>query len=912
MTPRRLLGRSREMAALRDLLGRAAQHGGTLLLKGPAGIGKSALLDAAERDAVGLGMPAVRVTGVQAETNLPFAGLHQLLQPFLTGLDDLPTPQRQAVSTVFALIDAPPPDPFLIALGTLGLLARAADTAPVLLIVDDAQWLDAPTGQVLAFVARRLTRDRIVLLVAVRDRYPVPFLEDVGVPELRLDPLPATDAALLLDAVAPALTRSVRARLLQEAAGNPLALLELPAAWERRPPGAAALPTWSPLTTRLEQSFGARAVDLPELTRTLLLLAAVNDEDSIAEILESAARLGVPATVADLVPAADAGLLRCDQKRLVFRHPLVRSAIYQAASPAQRRAAHAALAAVLNAYPDRRAWHRAAAAPGHDDRVAEELDAAARRAHRRGGAQTALAAWERAAQLSADAAVRAAHLLRAAELAVDLGRADAVASLLKRATEASPTGHDASRLAWIRALVDLSTGRVDRIGGALDAIERASFEKDTALALRLLRAAAAHYYWADPNGIDRSVVIATVDRLGLDADDPQRLAILALTAPLEYAGEVLDRLGRISASNQPDPVSAMSLGDAAIAVGGYDLTEPFYAEAITGLRQHCQYGLLVHALTGQSWVHTYLSRWESAVAHAAEAVAVAEELGQPHFTTLAQAPLRLIAALRGDVEPAGDGEPLPPGLAGAGTVLVRGAAALTAGRYAEAYRHLRTIVDPASARHYPMMGFAAVGYLAEAAVHSGQIEQGRADAAALLAFGSGSVAGKIRQDLAFARAVLADNADAEEAFADALSPGSETWPFDKARAQLAYGEWLRRQRRLVDSREPLRAARRTFEELGAEPWAERARRELRGAGERVRIGGAGGQAVLTAQELQVARLAAEGHSNRQIAELLFLSPRTVGSHLYRLFPKIGVASRADLAAALEEGGWTSGPVSVPR
>lgn len=911
MTALELLGRSTELATVRNLLGGVWHRGGALILRGPAGIGKSTLLDAAEREAAGHGLRTVRVAGVQAETNLAFAGLHQLLEPFTDGLEDLPAPQRRALAAVFAPVRTPPPEPFLVAFAALGLLARAAATAPVLLLVDDAQWLDPPTGQALAFVARRLGADRIALVAAVRDGHPSPLLE-ANVTDLRLHPLADQDAAALLYRHAATLPVAVRELLLRQAAGNPLALVELPAAWKRRAHADAAMPEWVPLTTRLERSFAERIAELPEPTRTLGLLAAVNDADSVAEILAGAQHLGLPATVAHLVPAQQSGLFTIDHLRITFRHPLVRSAVYQTATTARRRAAHAALAAVLRDHPDRRAWHLAAAAAGTDDRVAEELDAAARRALSSGGALTALAAWERAAQLCANPHSRAEYLVRAAEVGVDLGQTDAVTDLLKQAQDLPLTSDLLNRLACIRALVDLGTGRADRIGPTLEAIERVS-SRDTALALRLLRAAAAYYYRADPTSVDRSRVTAAVERLDLAADDPRRLSILALAAPLEYGGVVLTHLSRITPDSRADPLATLTLGDAASAVGGYDQAEGFFAEAIEGLRRHGREGLLAHALTGQSWVHTYLGRWDSAQRHAAEAVAIAEMLDQPHFIKLAQIPPQLIAALRGAPPnlPEHQAELAPAGLTGAGIILTRGADALTAGRYTEAYGHLRALLDPDSPQHHPVMGLAAIGYLAEAAVRCGKADEARVLLTAVETAAARSIAGKVRNDLAYAHAVLADDADADEAFARALGPDAANYPFDQARAQLSYGEWLRRRRRVVDCRTPLRAALSTFERLGAEPWAQRARRELRSARERLRVDGGADIGALTAQELQVARLAAEGRSNREIAEMLFLSPRTVGSHLYRLFPKLEIASRKDLRAVLAQEERSAGRPAVP-
>jgi AAA ATPase-like protein len=424
MTALPLVGRERELAALADLIDRVSERGRTLVVRGEAGIGKSTLLAAATTRARDHGMLVLTATGVQSEAHLPFAGLHQLLRPILSGSQQLPAPQRAALLAAFGMTDAAAPDLFLIALAVLELLADTAEGSPLLLGVEDAQWLDHPTSDVLAFVARRLESEPIVLLAAIREGYESPLVE-AGLAELRLEGPDQVATGALLEGHAPELGRAVRRRLLDEAEGNPLALTELPAALGADQLGEAAmLPARLPLTARLERALAARVLELPAATRTLLLVAAVDDGGVLAELLAAAAVVrGTDVTVEALALALDARLIEVDEIELRFRHPLVRSAVHQAASVWERQAAHAALAQVLAGQPDRHAWHRAAASLGPDEEAAGELEQVATRAQRRGAIAVAVAALERAARLSDDPALQGRRLLRAAELAFELGRA---------------------------------------------------------------------------------------------------------------------------------------------------------------------------------------------------------------------------------------------------------------------------------------------------------------------------------------------------------------------------------------------------------------------------------------------------------------------------------------------------------
>ncbi len=396
-----LLGREYELRVLTDLIERIRDGGGAMVLRGEAGIGKSALLTEVGRSAVGGGLRVLTTAGVQSEAQVAFAGLYQLLRPVWGHVDQLPGPQRAALSAAFGMADAVAPDLFLIALATLNLLGEAATRAPIVLIVEDAHWLDRASADVLVFVARRVESEPVVLLAAVRDGFHGSF-HDVGLTELGLGRLDPAAAAALLDVRAADLNPAARERVLHEAAGNPLALVELPIALGAGG-DAVATASWLPLTTRLEQAFAARVSTLPTATRTLLLVAALNDGDTVSETLEAAAVVaGERLAVEDLTAAVDVRLVEVTDERLRFRHPLMRSAIYQRASLGQRHAVHAGLAQVLATDADRQVWHRAAACVGPAEDVASDLEAAAGRMRVRGGIDAAVAALERAAKLSGD------------------------------------------------------------------------------------------------------------------------------------------------------------------------------------------------------------------------------------------------------------------------------------------------------------------------------------------------------------------------------------------------------------------------------------------------------------------------------------------------------------------------------
>ncbi len=901
-----LFGREIETQMLGDLLDHVHDRGGSLVVSGEPGIGKSALLEEASARARGHGMLVLTATGVQSEAQLPFAGLHQLLRPVLGRVDELAARQRDALLAAFGLIDSAAPDLFLTALAVLHLLADRAAEAPVLVVAEDAHWLDRATSDVLVFVARRLEFEPILLVAALRDGFESPF-NDAGLPSLHLKALSAAAAAALLDSRAPSLPAAVRERLLGEAAGNPLALVELPAALKHAD-NEPILPAWLPLTTRLERAFTARVSDLPVATRTALLVAAVNDGSLLADVLGATAILaGAGATVDVLTPAVGARLVEIDDAEFWFRHPLMRTAIYQAASVSQRHAAHAALADVLSGQPERRVWHRAASIIGPDEEVASELEAAAARARRRGATATAVSALQRAASLS-EGRARIGRLLRAAQLAFELGRHDLALGLLADAEPLDLGPEEQTRLVWIReSLADGALGDTASARSLAAIADRAGADGDSDLAIKLLCVAALRCWWADPGQAARDHIVAAAERLHVDQNDPRLLVILSYAAPIGQGATVTSRLGRLEPAGEGDADAMRLTGMAAMAVGAFDAATARLAAAAARLRVQGRLALLARALTLQAWSEMQLASLSAAIPAAEEGARLASETHQPLFMAMAQAVQAWLAAVRGDQEAAAAlaAQAERVGLAQsanavlAGAQLARGLAALGSGLPAEALQHLRRIHDRTDPAYHEVLRCCTIGDLAEAARRTGDPGSIRVFMDEMETAARQTPAPLLQASLRYARALMADDADAGALFETALESDMSTWPFLRARVQLAYGEWLHRQRRNVESRVPLRAALETFDALGVNPWSERARQLLRATGEtsRPRIPEARDQ--LSPQELQIAQLAAEGLTNREIGQKLYLSPRTIGSHLYRAYPKLGITSRTRLREALE-------------
>ena len=915
-----LLGRDVETELLRSLLDEIHVSGGALVMRGEPGIGKSRLLATAAALAHERDIATLSTTGVHSEARVAFSGLHQLLRPVRHRAEELPPAHRAALDAAFGVGDGAPPEPFRIALAVLDLLSEVAAEAPLLVLAEDAHWLDPATTDVLAFVARRLEADPIIMLAAVRDGYPS-SLTDAGLPERLLEPLQPAAAAELLDLSEQQFTVAGRDRLLEEAAGNPLALIELPLVAAGLAPGAS-MPGVTPLTERLEQAFAAQVFDLPEQTRLLLLVAALNDREDVSEITDAGSAVaGVRLEVGRLEPAAQAAIVHLDVQTVRFRHPLMRSAVYQAASVQHRRRVHEALAETLDADPDRRIWHRAALVSGAHEDIAVELEDAARRARQRGAIGVAVTALRRAGELS-EPANTGRRLLGAAELAFELGRPDVVAPLLREVQRLDLGPLERARIAWIEEVVHTRPlGDVARFTETIEVAEQAGQAGDHDLHVDLLWLVASRSWWMDPGPAARQVLIEAAHRLGgADAADPRVFAIHAYADPYGHAPEVLARLRATANERGRDSEVARHFGPAALVVGAFDLAVDFLAIAVEALRDEGRLGHLPRMLMLYSNTAARLAAWDAAIPAAEEARRLASELGDPQMEAAANTAVSLIAGMRGDEEAAERAsaqaervaEPVGANITVAFAQFGRVLAALGAGRHADAYNSAVRLFDPADSAHHPVIASWVIGDLAEAALHIDRVEEARARLAQIETAAGDRPGSWIALGLRHAHALLADETDAAERFEDALGADLGRWPFQRARIQLAHGQWLRRQRRIAESRTPLRTARDAFDALGCASWGDQARRELRASGESSRRRDPAARELLTAQELQIAQLAAEGLTNREIGQRLFVSHRTVSTHLYRIFPKLGITARSELGAAFSAGQAAAGSVQGNR
>jgi DNA-binding CsgD family transcriptional regulator len=902
-----LLDRDHELDVLRAALDGVRARGDAVLLRGEPGTGKSVLIGWAQREAVARGFTVLKTTGVQAETGMPFAGLQQLLRPVAGRVIALPGTQHDALRSAFGL-DAGAPDLYLVALATLSLLGEAAAAGPLLLVADDAHWLDRSTADVLAFVARRLEADPIILLAAAREGYAT-ALDDTPVRELRLRRLGDDDAQRLLDARAPGLEPEVRDRVLAEASGNPLALVELPLAWQAvtADTDADAVPDELPLTARLERAFAGRLAGLPTATSTLLLLAALDDGHTLAETLDAASEiLGARPALAALAPAEAAGLVELDARGLRFRHPLVRSAVRQSATTVARTRAHAALAHALGAAdPHRSAWHRAAATLEPDDEVATALADAAESARRRGAVPVAISALKRSATLTVDAASRAERLIAAAELEHQLGRRNAASRLLDQVDGRRLDAGRRGRLTWLRDHMHETRGRLT-IAQLLALADGMLEARAPGVALDATLAAAHRAHWFDAAQADRDAIGATARRLPFGDEEPRLLAAFTLADPIAHGATVIERLAAASPAGYADPEDLRLLGIALLVIPEYELAGAFLAASVEGLREQGRLAVLARALGSQAYAALFRGDFALAGQAADEGVRLTRETRQPRWECSCLTFLAHLDGISGDPERAearlAEAERLLRAPRSTPALqhfqLARGATSLAAGAPEVAFDQLARVFDPNDITYNPLVGAPGLVDLADAAVAADRVEAARAIArhAAPVILRTGSPSA--RRALEHARAVLAEPADAETAFAAALAHDAPDAAWDRARLRLAHGLWLRRRRRVADARASLRIALDGFDALGAQPWADRAGQELRATGERTRRRLPETRDALTPQELHIARLAAEGLTNREIGKRLFLSHRTVGSHLYKIFPKLGISSRGELARAV--------------
>nr|WP_281366646.1 LuxR family transcriptional regulator [Nocardioides thalensis] len=898
-----LVGRAEERRLLDALVDGAPREGAALVVRGPAGIGKTALLTLAAARAAHLGLDVTELRAVPAERHQPFAALHQLLRPLRGGFTSLADPHRQALDAAFGRTSDPAPDIFLISLATLELLGDAAAERPRLVVVEDAQWLDRPTADVLGFVARRLGVDRVVMLFSVRDTGDHGWLGQ-GLPELELGPLSVDESEELL-ARAPSaadLGPAARTEILRLAGGNPLALLELPSVTST---GLSA--ETGPLPVRLERAFTARLEHLDPLARALLLVAAADERATLGEVVAGAEEMLQTELPARAVAEADhSDLVDVVGQALRFRHPLMASAVYHAAPITERVAAHRALGRVFAGDADRSLWHRAAATLAPEPQLSAELESAAERARRRGANDVAVTALERAAALTTDARRRGRMLLLAAELAFELGRPHRAKPLLEQAALQPMTDAEHGRLALTRELVDPHPGEAAARSAELLASAEGTAPADIDLALDLLWLVASRSWWADPGRSARTRTLEVIDRVATDPDDPRVLCGLGYADADARGGAVVDRLRHARPAGHTDPRTAWMLGTAAVVTGAWDLARGHLHASIQMLREQGRLGQLPRLLVLNSMVAARMADWDVAEPEAAEARALGAETGQATWVGAADSVIALASAMRGEhAEALAAADRADEAVAELGTIFVRsstslarGLAASAAGDHEGAFDQLLRLFVAGDPSYHWTMRWWGLADLAHAAARTGRGDDVLPLVKELEGVAAGTTAVVVHLNLEAAQAHLADDRAAADLFERALGRDLDQWPYQRARLLLAHGELLRRTRRTVDARPPLREAVTVFDRIGARAWAERARQELSATGETMRAWSPRRADGLTPQELQIARLAAEGRTNREIAQMLFISHRTVGSHLYHVFPKLGITQRSQLAAAL--------------
>jgi DNA-binding CsgD family transcriptional regulator len=913
LQPARIVGRDAALARVRALVDPVPRASQVLLVIGAAGMGKTVLLtDAAER-ARSAGMRVLWVTGRESESKLAFAGLHQLLRPVLAAAAGLPGRQAQALRGALGLAAGPvAPDPLLTGAAVLTLLADLSERSPVLVIADDTQWLDRSSLDALAFAASRLDAEPVALLVGVRGQAP-PAGFDRGFPELALGPLPAAEAGRLLDAQPRPPHGRPRAQVLAQAAGNPMALIELAQVIAEDP---AASRRWAaeplPLTDRLSAVLSARFATLPGQTQAALLLAAVADAPDLPAAAAASAAAGPDAQA--LAPAEQLGLIRLGRAGLQFSHPLVRSAIYHGAPFAQRAAAHRQLAAALPGQPDRRAWHLAAAALHPDEHVAALLEATAAQAQQRGGAAAAALAMERAAELSPGPAGQARRLAAAASAAVSTGQADWVQDLATRALAVTTDPH--LRLAarhdagWALAYSGRSSAALPAL---LSVAEEASRDQPALAWDALADAASAGFYAGTP--ASRRAVNRVLELLEnkqpppspggdprVDAGAP-RLWIRASTDPSGSRNQLVPYLRRIARLALDEP-ALWKAGSAAWLLDESGLAIRMLQDALRQIQAPGTLGTSSPGLTALAWTYIDAGRWDEAQEAAAEAADMAEANQMHTVVASANVITATVLALRGDSgaarKHAGQAlrsvDPAECGLVAAWARRALGVAALADGSYVQAFTQLRGLFGDGTPLHN-YASYLGVADLAAAAVRAGRRMEGCDVIEHALSDLHGTASPRLGQLIARARGILADAAKAGAHFDQALAdPAGDQWPFERAQLRLDHGEWLRRRRRINDAKPVLTQALATFRRLGARSWAQRAEAELRACGVAVPGAPAETDALgdLTPQQRQIIRLASDGLTNREIGDRLFLSPRTVSSHLYRSYPKLGVAGRHQL------------------
>lgn len=895
-----IVGRDEELREIDQIMAAARDgHGSGFLVLGPAGVGKSTLVGEATRRAVEDGWLALTATGTPAESALPYAGLHLLLQPLLSSVASLPEPQRLALRIAFGQASGPPPSPLLIGLACLTLITEAAAERPVLVLAEDAHWLDESTRTALWFVARRVTEDPVIVALTARTGE-IDVAEHPNLSQVSVRPLDEDGSAQLVSRRSDLQTASARQRVLELAAGNPLALTELPA-----PVGDESAEL--PLSARLEDAFGSRIRTLTAAARSLLLITALSDGDTLAEITAATSTaLNRPFEPLWVAEAIESGLVAVTGARITFRHPLMRSATLQRATPRERARGTGALIASLAGEPSRTVWLRASIAGEADESIAAELDVLAALRAGAGDPRGAALALHRAAELSSSRSSRARRVIDAAEFAERSGDYTLTADYLDELADEQVDARLEARMAWIRELMP-TTGHV-RVGGditpALDAIEALRREGEIERALPALFFLATLVWGSSEDDHAAELVIAQAQRFGLHEADPRMLFIYALTAPWTRGLFVRSTIAALPPMPD-DPQLSWLLGYALCTTGAVEEAEPFMASALDALRRAGQLQQLPHILLAWGWNCYLQGRLMEGRAAMEESAAISLDSGDPIGTAAGRAAAAFFHAIDG-VDPDTSRMSADSDLAARALetsairttiTFAKGMAALTRGEDETALTELARLFDTADPAYHSIFAAIAIPDLVDAASRTGRHSEAAALISALQRGERTWQSPVYETAITYASVILAADDELDLQYA-AAAPTMRARPFLTARLNLALGTRLRRLRRITDARAHLREALRVFRDVGAPVWAERALQELAASGAKTAAETPALLQSLTPQEIRVANLAAAGLTNRDIAERLFLSHRTVATHLYAAFRKLGITSREQIPDSL--------------
>jgi DNA-binding CsgD family transcriptional regulator len=908
-TTSKLVGRASELGYLQRFVASSALDGGALLVTGEPGVGKTALLAATERICSSTHTRVLKARGVEFEADLPYAALHQLLLPLHAEFDQLRESHRVALDVALGFGIGDPPDRLVASNAALSVLQKAAAASPLVVIVDDVPWVDRASAVVLGFVARRLAGTRVGLLVAARLGEESLF-DRAGLPELEVGPLDDYAAGELITARFPQIADVVRQRLLTEAQGNPLALLELPAALSGGHGTSLPAPGGPlPINRRLQQLFASRIGSLPRPTRDLLLVMAL---DGTGELRVPKHAAGQDRWSVHFSSAERAQLAFVDAvtHRPTFRHPLIRSAIVELATGDERRRAHETLGELWAEQPERRAWHLSQATVEPDEQVADVLERAAYQILARGDGVGAVSALTRAAELSPREVDRSRRLAEAAFIGADVtGELRDAARLLAAANQADPHFTQTLQAAVTAAYVLINgEGDVDTAHRLLvGAIERAGEAGATALEEALATLTLICFFGGRAELWEPFYTALA----RLEPDVPHELMLIkhCFADPVRAPPEVLPKLEQALADleSETDPTVVLKVGFAAGNTDRLWLGRRAFLRLVTAGRETGTLGSVIQALTLVAFDDWWSGRWDDAMRSADEGLALCSEYGFPLFALSLRHVKAAVAAARGDELAAEStlealiqwGAPRGVGLTKFVCGHVRTIAALGRSDFEGAYQYASQISPVGTLASHVLMAPWVMMDVVESAMRTGRTGDAEAHLAAMQAADVARVSSRYALLVAGSAALTAPSDRASAMFEEAVGlRDADRWPLLHARVKLAYGEHLRRIRSTKESRIQLSEALNTFERLGARHFVDRAAAELRATGQTRHRSEDLDRDALTPQELEIAMLAASGLSNKEIAQRLFLSHRTIGTHLYRIFPKLGINSRAALRDAL--------------